>query len=195
MTDLTALFPACITLLGEETFTDILTTARPDSANALIDALREYDAESPWLADLAELEWAIETAQQAKETAPFDLMSLSALSEAEYAHVVFTLTPGTTLLQSDFAIAELYQQVLNPQITAAMQSLTLELEQPCQLAIFKRQQQVVMIPLDDFALVLLAHFQQGGSLGQVQAMDPSQLLPALIEQRIVCGFTLDNSAI
>ncbi|MGL4984296.1 MAG: hypothetical protein ACRC5N_06300, partial [Plesiomonas sp.] len=73
MTDLTALCPACVTLLGEEIFTDILTTARPDSASTLIDALREYDAESPWLADLAELEWAIETAQQEKETAPFDL--------------------------------------------------------------------------------------------------------------------------
>lgn len=191
MTDLGTLFPACRTLLGENEFTALCQTLGlnqlpvAQAALHLIAQLQQQEADSPWLADLAELEWAIEQAVQATPSPAFDLAALQALSADDYPHLVFTPTPGMNLIQSDFAVLALYQQVLAPQ-----EGSVLELEQPCQLAVVPRGGQAALLPLDDFAFVLLAHFEQGGTLGQVDAMDPSQLLPALIEQGLLCGFTL-----
>ncbi|KDM92126.1 DNA-binding domain-containing protein [Photobacterium galatheae] len=66
----------------------------------------------PYLADLARLEWWVDRAGQLTSSAPdFPLEKLQGLTEARLAQARLIPNPGCELLDSDYAVAELWQAI------------------------------------------------------------------------------------
>jgi len=68
----------------------------------------------PYLPDLARLDWALNRARIAPETAPFTAQELAALSPDQLGDLQVAPHPSLTLLASDFALPQLYQSVHGP---------------------------------------------------------------------------------
>jgi hypothetical protein len=63
----------------------------------------------PYLASVAELEWALHIAGQVENKQRLNVDSLSHISEANYEKVVFKLLPGSALITSDYPIHSIWE--------------------------------------------------------------------------------------
>ena len=66
-------------------------------------------AELPWLADIAEIEWAINTALYAPDARPVDLQRLAAIAPSAQGRLVVRLDPSVTLLTSRWPIDAIWR--------------------------------------------------------------------------------------
>jgi hypothetical protein len=70
---------------------------------------RHADDEFAWLADVAELEWALECVGSAPEVHPIEPAALAALPTDRYEDLVFTASPAARLVESRFPILRIWQ--------------------------------------------------------------------------------------
>lgn len=121
---LRASFPVVLRLVGEPFFNaavDTFVQARPSVSGDLNvygdtfgDFLEDYThaAALPYLADVARLEWAVDEAQRAADSAPVPEEILAALAAAPPARLPSTrlrLDPTCRLVASDFPILRIWQ--------------------------------------------------------------------------------------
>ncbi len=162
---LTATYPACLAVVGEECFLQIarqhvlqhaLTSGDVsdygehfDSTIAAIPSITEA---VPYLSDLARLEWQIDRlAAQGVPSQDFPLAALSELltSEGEEALASVILTPHGALFQSPYAVVTLWQMITNDQIES------LDLNQPEQGWIQYREKGATLLALDENSMALI----------------------------------------
>ena len=127
-------FPAVRRLVGAEFFDhaarEFMLTDAPASAY-----LNDYGREFPaflaqfaaagglsYLADVAQLEWAVNRALHAADTAPLDLAALAAVDAAQTAHLSFVPHPSVSVLHLAAPADAIWRAVLD-QDQAAMAAL------------------------------------------------------------------------
>ncbi len=114
-----AVYPAVARLLGEEDFRGLarlLWREHPPQDGDLarwggalaqqIEALPELQADQPFLADLARVEWALHCAASAADAVQ-DPESLALLASEDPAHLQLRLAPGTACIHSAWPVANL----------------------------------------------------------------------------------------
>ncbi len=116
---LTAAYPTVALLVGEESFAALaraLWYAKPpqrgDIGNwgeglAGFIAASPQLADEPYLADVARLDWAVHSAEQAAEGGPAS--GLERLAEADPGHVLLRLAEGLALCRSAHPVASIWQ--------------------------------------------------------------------------------------
>ena len=66
-------------------------------------------AELPYLADVAQLEWYVQLAENSRDTTPFPIETLIAVAPEHYPDLQFFLHPSVNLLSSLYPIADIWQ--------------------------------------------------------------------------------------
>lgn len=117
---LKSIYPVCEQLVGDA-FLDmladqVLTTQPPETpflpeyGEAIVKALHEHPAlaEMSWIAAVAQLEWARHHAWHGINQVPSDFALLGTLNEEQQLKVCFELPQSMQLIQSDFAIDDVW---------------------------------------------------------------------------------------
>lgn len=147
----------------------------------------------PYLSDVAHLEWAWYQALHAENVRPFNSAGLAALSEEAHEHIVFTLPPSMTLLESDYPIHEIWR--LN-QMTVESND-TVDLGQGgVKLAVWRHEMDMRMDVLAENEWVLLQAIAHGvsmgeldGVLGEAELAHVSDLLAQFVRAGWIAGWT------
>jgi len=118
---LAAVFPVLKQLVGEDFFRvtcrDFIPAFPPRQAalhefgEAFPDFIRSFEPASslPYLADVAELEWAWREAYHAADADQLDAMQLQQVSPEQQAELRFVLHPAARLLKSEYPVHRIWQ--------------------------------------------------------------------------------------
>ena len=168
------------------TFPDFLATFPPCAGN-------------PYLADVARLEWAMNAALHAEETAPLDPHALRAVPADDAGRLVFRLEPSAAWLRSRWPVDRIWkanQAGADPDavVDLAGGGVTLEI---------RRQEDIVSLRrLDSAEFAFRAALGQGRTLEMAADLalagapefDVATALRALFGEALLTGFTLAPEA-
>jgi hypothetical protein len=138
-------------------------------------------ANLPYLADVARLEWLINSALHAPAEAPLDVADLGHLEASDYPWLIFALQPAHRLIESAFPIDRIWH--LNK--PGAMEEGSVDLGAGgCRLEIRQSGEDVVFRPLESGEFALRAALARGRTLeaavDAALAQDPPfDMAPAL----------------
>lgn len=194
-------FPATQALVGEEFFhalaVDYVRHTPPQVACLLWygddfpDFIAGYEraASVPYLADVARLEWAWQSALFAEDDEALDPAWLEAQEEAALEVLVFTLREGAGLVASSFPLYDIWQFALKPEEVPPP-----DMESAGErLAIWRDGREMRVKPLSEAEYAALAILAKGATLGQAIAaasqqeneLDPTGLLGTLFGLHIL----------
>ncbi len=120
---LQACYPVALALVGEEFFAQLAkafirlqpleeaSLERYGSRFPAFVAACEQARQVPYLADIVQLEWLLETAKACTDQAPFPFEALSRLTPEQQSLLAFDLADGIGLIESDFPIFSIWQGV------------------------------------------------------------------------------------
>lgn len=201
---LAATFPVTQRLVGEHFFAAIARRFAADSPPAgpclfeygdgfpaLLDALPETKSH-PYLGDVARLEWAMNLARHAPDTAPLDPARLRRVAPREQAGLVFVLHPACRLFSSRYPVARIWSA---NQPSAAEETIRLD-EGHCRLLIHRQEDDVAWRALEAAEYVFLYALRAGRRLEQAVAatagapFDLAGVLASLIGSGAITDFLL-----
>jgi hypothetical protein len=146
---LRAVYDVVAQLVGAEFF-EYLTEVHIDQSPPSSTALSEYGEgfsstllnhpalkNMPWIAEVARLEWARSQAWQGVNQAPRSFNDLSNLSEAEYNQVVLQLPDSAQLLESNYAIYDVWLAHQNNECLDKPHLESIDLSQPNSILIYR----------------------------------------------------------
>ena len=122
-------FPVVLALVGDEFFAQMSKSyirSQPPTTGSVthfgqqfpnyINEVPQTDS-LPYLADVARLEWAYAKLGNEWPTAnTFPFKKLTTLSESQWAQIVFKLSANTVLLESNFAVLDIFNGIKNTDI-------------------------------------------------------------------------------
>jgi len=142
----------------------------------------------PCLADMARLEYAIQTSRHSADTAPVPVNRLARLVEdqAALSHTGVRLAPAVQLLASDFAIASLWHA---HQGDSPADLSRIRLDQPEVLMLSRPGLEVELHMIDAGAAEFIHNLSQSAPLAEAAAttrpFDPAVVLQLLIRQQAI----------
>lgn len=151
-----------------------------------------------YLADVARLEWLINSALHAPAKAPIAAGALSAVDVDQYPELVFALQPALRLIESPWPIDRIWH---SNQPGAADEGIVDLSSGGCRLEIRQSGDEVVFRPLEPGEFALRFSLVKGSTLGaSVEAalaidsqFDAAQALRHLFAEGLVVGFALASS--
>jgi hypothetical protein len=206
---LTARFPVLVRLLGEECFGQCarrFVEAAPPRSPVLMEYGADLAAflasfaplrELPYLADVAQLEWARHVALHGAEAAPLDRSMLAAVPPDRMPALKLTLHPTAAILSSAFPVRSVW---LANAVAAATTPIEAGLPGESVLVVRPRDT-VLLLSLSVAGARFLRVLQRGLTLGEAAgaagktdpAFDLAQVLAPLLRAEIFTGFHLPNS--
>lgn len=200
-------FPVLQKLLGVEYFKQVsyryIKTHPPSCGNIQLFGANlssflythESHADYPYLADVAELEWALQKISQAKDSPLLDIQRLQQVPTEKYADLMFYLNPAVALLQSKFPILEIWQ-ANQDQATDTI----IELNKGGVFLMVQRVGlHVEFFELTAAAYVFLSAMAQGATLEKaiaqtqaIAALDIQALLQQWIKQKAIINFNVST---
>ena len=200
-------YPVCRKLVGERFFDAMVYKYIQQSPSLSFD-LNDYGedfpqfiatfapaASLPYLADVATLEWAWNTAFLGADSRQGNLAELAGLSEEEQLHIVFILPEDATLLRSEFPIHEIWQTNQDGFKGDAEVQLV---SNSSHLIVWRQQFHMRIDLLDEQQWTFLYKVRQGKTFAvvcseldrQFAALDIGNLLASLLENNWIQGFKL-----
>ncbi|WP_112478779.1 DNA-binding domain-containing protein [Vibrio variabilis] len=200
---LEACYPITLQLVGEECFQSMakhhVIHHPPTTGNVAdygkgfaesVSELNNITNAVPYLVDVMKLEWAIDSLNQRplnKAEAPIEpIVNMQLVPEAQHGNLVFHVKPNHTVLQSQFAIANLVNAIHSNNLEG------FEINQPENVLIIKQGLATSTLHvLEDNVLELLNALN---SQQPLKFIDPALLtaLPSLFALDVVAGFTLHD---
>lgn len=211
---LEATFPVLKAMVGEEFFAQLAKAfirqvplekaAIAEFGAALPEFMAQLDqlSDMPYLIDLARFEWLYSWRINRMPVAlsfPYD--ALSQLSESDYDHLRFTLSPDLTLFESQWAIPELFQRV-KPWLASQVQEEQasgdpmdgLDLNQPQNVVIVTiGLAEVDILALDDEGFAVLKHCHDDKPFSELDPEQSETYLQQAIAQGLISGFSIEGS--
>lgn len=173
---LTAVYPVCQKIVGEEFFAAMVTQYRqqmpsrsPDIENygdSLPVFIRDFAPAAclPYLADVARLEWGWYRASLGQDFTQFTPDSLSQVEEDKQGDIIFQLPPDSTLLTSPYPILRIWEANQENNLNEETIDLTSGGDQ---LIIYRRGMDVLVQSLTDKQWSLLSGLYAGLSVEQL----------------------------
>ena len=194
---LEATYQHVLSLVGDEFFTAVarqFILQQPPQENNIMtygdgfsDFLHRLPQlkEMPYIAEMARFEWRLETITNAyMENDSFDSTRLSRIPEALLGDIVFTIPKQVCLFSSKQNILHLYQMLITHNVQQC------DLNSTCYIALKKQPDfSVELIKLTPDEYSLLKQIKEKRSLEQIQPQTLHQCLPALMEKKLLNGFT------
>lgn len=144
-------------------------------------------AELPYLADVAQLEWYVQLAENSRDTTPFPIEKLMAVAPEHYPNLHFFLNPSAHLKSSIYPIADIWQA--NQSDGDGVVELHTG-EFYC--LIYRVDYQVTVTTLNANQWAFLTAVQQGMSFGAIcdtlVEIDVGSLLQPFIAQSVLVDF-------
>ena len=157
-----------------------------DAFSQLLQSLPET-AELPYLADVAQLEWYVQLAENSRDTTPFPIEKLITVAPEHYPNLQFFLNPSAYLQSSIYPIADIWQA--NQSDGDGVVELHTG-EFYC--LIYRVDYQVTVTTLNADQWAFLNAIQQGMSFGAIcdtlVKMDVGSLLQQFIAQSVLVDF-------
>ncbi|HEY6896714.1 MAG TPA: DNA-binding domain-containing protein [Rhodocyclaceae bacterium] len=157
-------------------------------------------AQLPYLAAMAELEWALQCAYFAADPEPFELAALAAVPPERQGELVLRLWPAARLIESPYPLAEIWQahQMAGEDKMAALARIDLTPGQHHALVLRHGPREVEAVAISPGAAMFWRTCQAEVPLGLAlehalaaeAALDIAALLPRWVEQRVITGFRL-----
>ncbi|EGU36822.1 hypothetical protein VII00023_07669 [Vibrio ichthyoenteri ATCC 700023] len=199
---LLATYPMVTSLLGEECFLQIarqhvlstpLTQGDVSAYGEQFDAtLKQFDTvmqAAPYIAAVAQFEWALDCSQQRfsrLHATEYSLADLSQLSASQHADIQFQLHPDVVLFDSPFAIYALQKIIHNHSKDFSQ----LDIQQAQQgICACNDNGEIWSQALSEQSYQLLLHLKQNLTLGDI-APEYLSALNQIIELNIIAGFSL-----
>lgn len=145
-------------------------------------------ASVPYLADMAQLEYAIQTSRHSADSQPISADRLASLVEDQEAltHTGVKLAPAVQVLSSNFAIASLWHA---HQGSSGADLSQIRLDQPETLMLSRPALEVELHIIDAGAAEFIRNLNQATPLAQAaetaQPFDPVAVLQLLIQQQAI----------
>jgi uncharacterized protein (UPF0276 family) len=170
---LSSTYPVLKTLVGEEFFSGLSRAygkAYPSSVGDLnqfgeqfAQFLKDFKhvEEYPYFPDMAKLEWALHRAHYAGNAAAFDPAVIAQLAPEQLDHVHLRLHPAVALIESPWAIVELWL-AHQPETT---QPFPTDLQRANYGVVARPHWKTTVVPLMDCAYAALRALQDGQPLG------------------------------
>jgi hypothetical protein len=163
-----------------------------DAFFQLLQALPEV-AELPYLADIAQLEWLVQLAENARDSSAFPIEKLMAVAPEHYPCLQFFLNPSVFLLSSQYPIADIWLA------NQADNDGSVELQTGKFYTLIQRHDyQVTVTTLTAEQWAFLTAIEQGTSFGAIceslADIDIGALLQHFIAQSVLVDFNQGLSA-
>jgi putative DNA-binding protein len=200
-------FPVCVRVVGQRFFdaaAELFVRREPSRSADLNDYGATFPAflegfppaaAVPYLADLARLEWACQSAALAAEDEGLDFEALAQVPEARQPDVVFELSRSSTLLRSAYPLHRIWQ-ISQPGVEdAGRVSLA---EGGVRLLVRREGVELRIEPLGEDEMRLLGEIGRGRPIGEIGVLLGSEsppvevpaMLPRLVQRGWITGFHL-----
>jgi hypothetical protein len=202
---LKAIYPVCYKLVGHDFFMhlassyiEVTPSYSPDLntyGENVPDFIRQFpNTESlPYLADVANLEWAWHRLYGAPDSSVFDFQKLANLYANAGEDILFLLPPRTTLLTSPYPVHRIWE-INQPDYTEES-TITLEADQTYPLFIWQQQHVFRINLITPVEWQILSWFQQKLTFGQVcecaGELFPDQNIAELLPEFVKNGWIGD----
>jgi hypothetical protein len=162
---------ACLDLYGEE-FPEFLRNFSPAASLS-------------YLADVAELEWAVNCAIHARDIEPLDLAELAAIKPEEQSRISFVVHPSVHLLRAHYPVDHIWQAIL-AQDDGALASVNVDSGPIC-LLVERRATGVDVVRLDEPAWHFLTALCAGRPLQAALDMATDIDGPTALAEHLAVG--------
>ena len=150
----------------------------------------------PYLPDVARLEWAYHRVFHTQETKALNIGALSTLNETQLMDLEFELSSSFCHLASEFPILHIWQ---SNQSGHEPEKVSLD-EGGIKLVVVRHGQQIEFHPISDGVFALVKSLSRsetflqacGEALKVESDCDVGMALQFLVEQKIVCGFSITS---
>ncbi|MEO8346926.1 MAG: DNA-binding domain-containing protein [Betaproteobacteria bacterium] len=199
-------YPAVNRLVGSEFFdgaAEIFVHERPPRAAYLDEYGADFAeflaafppaASLPYLADVAQLEWAVNRALHAPDAVPLDAQQLAGLDSVDHDSVRFVVHPSITLLSGNYPVDAIWRAVL-AQDDEALAAIDLAAA-PVWLLVQRRASGVEVTRIDDaawhFSHALFAGQPLAAALPDVSATRAATVLADHIASGRFVGYTIEK---
>lgn len=186
-----------VALVGEEFFNTVsrqfILDQPPIKNNIVVYGMEFSDylktlpqlKEMPYISEMARFEWLLEQTSNAEiENKSLEIARLAEVENQQLDKLQFSIPKQVVLFQSELDIKQLYKMIMD---NAVVES---DLNMPCYLALKKQHDfriELMMLTKDQFSL--LAQIQAGKCLGKIMPTALHQILPQLLEKRLINGFS------
>jgi len=141
----------------------------------------------PYLADIAQLEWALHRLFHAKDSSTLDLKKLTARFNENGEDLIFLLGDRSTLISSSYPLREIWE---NNQKNASDQKKIILSDEKNIFYFFvwrkKLELKIEELTRDEWGILTL--IQSGLTLGEISDKIDISLIPAMIEREWITGF-------
>ena len=205
-------FPVLRTLLGETAFVEIADAyiaGRPSTyrsmrwyGNSLPEMLRSLRAHQPWLADLAEWEWALAAAFDSADLAPLAAGALGSIRAEEWPRLRFAFHPSVRALRMHTNAPALFMSLSREErapVPAAAPETFWLISRRALTPRYREMAASEAAALDSMlrgetfesmCTTLLSYSSDGTT--HATALHAAQLLRAWLEEEVVCSVVRDD---
>lgn len=197
---LSATYQHTLALVGEEFFNAIsreFILQHPPHENNILNygqgfsdflAQLEQLQSLHYVKEMARFEWLLEqTSNSELQQQQLNLEKLAGINEQQLSHIVFNIPTQASLFSSEQNIQNLYEMIINNQVQA------MDLQEACYLMLIKQADfSVEIMTLSEQEFSLLLQINQKKTLAEIQPNDLHQLLPNLMEKKLLNGFTIKD---
>jgi hypothetical protein len=176
---LRAVYGVVAQLVGAEFF-EYLTETYIDQSPPISTVLSEYGEDfsstllnhpalknMPWIAEVARLEWARSQAWHGVNQAPRSFNDLSTLSEVEYNQVVLQLPDSAQLLESNYAIYDVWLAHQNNEYLDKTRFDIIDINQPSTVLIYRVGKKLHQYKMNNQPLNFIKAIQRQSTLEQL----------------------------
>ncbi len=147
----------------------------------------------PYLADVARLEHLWNRSFNGPDTAGFDLETLNKVDPEKFEGIIFKLLPNMQLMSSIYPVLDIW--FANQAEEGASININLD-RGPCHLAIFRKVQEVEIMPLDPASHIFFELLSAGKTLGfateqiteKYPAFNLQEALQNILQNNLIVGF-------
>jgi hypothetical protein len=142
-------------------------------------------ASLPYLADVAQLEWAVNRALRSPDTEPLDANRLAAVDPALHERICFVADPSITLLRTDHPADAIWRAVLAGD-DAALGAIDL-VEGPVRLLVQRRVAGIEVMRLDEPTFRITDAFMAGAPLGEALTSADASVATNVLAANLAAG--------
>ncbi|MEZ5452458.1 MAG: DNA-binding domain-containing protein [Thiothrix sp.] len=143
----------------------------------------------PWLADVAQLEWARHAAWNAVNQPASDFTQIMSLHEEQQTNLCFQMPESARLMQSPYAIHKVWLAHQPEDFPEKLPLERIQIRQPTYVLVWRAGRKLQQVELDETSRQFLSAVQQGKALPELTECFQEQL-PVLLTTAMQRGWIL-----